>query len=277
MKPVYGVIASFNRLSTIKQTVASILATVAPSRLELTIVDDCSDKPTKDWLKELKLEHPGVNIYLFNEWVPGVAKTLNFGLSKKHPEQHFMAMDNDGVFQDEGWIDKLLYLMTKGVGVIAVKPPIIDFNNEYFPRHIEFPLELTSFLPNLCTMFHKEVIKEIGFYDDEFPWAGFDYNLATRAQKIGWVCGYYSSSRTNPEDYVDCIDLGRPQYYPARVPINYTEYKERYNQEVLDYIKDADARSLVMSGEKLHKIIYNGEGIIIEETCMSEFTNYEEL
>lgn len=278
MKPIFATIASFNRLHTIKQTVASILATADFDLMELNIVDDHSDKETTDWLKELKLEHPEFNIYLFNEWIPGVVKVLNFALTKKHPDQHWIGMDNDVVFQEGGWLEKLYKLIEHPeVGLIALKPPIVDSQNEFFTKHPTLPLEITTFVPNLTTCIKNEAIQDVGFYYDEYPWTGFDYDQASRVSKAGYLTGYYCTSRSGSEDYIDPIDLGRPKYFESKVPVVYTDHLfHRYTKEVKEYTDNADRISNQRLAIRM-PLILSGAISKEETTCMSEFTNYEVL
>lgn len=273
-KPIFANIASFNRLEVLHECVTSFLNTVPEHLAELNIVDDYSDKPVRDYLKELKVKHPSVAIYLLNEWVPGVSRVLNFALGRRHETQDWVSMDNDVVFQTSDWLTKMMKVADHpDVGIVALKPCNVDFNGEVFPRHPELPLELTHAIPNLTTYIKRDVINELGFYH-EYPWTGFDWDIAIRANKLGYLTGLYCTSRTNPDDYIDALDLGRPNYYNDDRKVEYG--KEKYSEEVMNYIRKADTDSNKEMYERI-PLIQSGNIDLQEESSMGDFRNYEEL
>jgi GT2 family glycosyltransferase len=281
VKPIFATVASFQKLFTIQQTVISLLNTGALQYMHLNIVDDCSsDSNVKVWLKELKHKYPEISVYILNEWLPGVSKVLNFGLCRRDSsEQYFVGMDNDGIVTNSNTYIKMLDLFNNNpeVGMVAVRPPIIDHNKEQFSRHPCLPLQLTTSLPNLFTMIRPEALEEVGYYADDYSWTCFDYDMAARVYKIGYETGYYDSSHTTLNgDYINFMDLGREQYFTPEVEVDTScasiNYKDNNMEE---FLKNATKQSMELYDKRIVDILY--EGKVYEDTSMKEFSNYVEL
>lgn len=271
MKKCLISIPTYNRLSFTKRCVQGVLDTVDPELYDLIITDDCSTDGTQDWLRDLKQSHPEISINLFKEWVPGVVKILNFNLLRRGYAQHWVSMDNDVVHIQDGWLNKILDIFTEdgGIGFISVKPTDVDARQEVFPIHNKYPIELTWCLPNTTSVIRYEAMNDIGLYCESYPWTGFDYDIAARIYKLGYITGYYCTKRTNSNDYIEALNLGR----------GLLESNERlgYSQEVNDFLKLAEHESSILLQSRLPWIQVECEFINENKTCMTEFNNYEEL
>lgn len=270
IKPVYITVSLFNRLSFSKRCIKSILDHTDKEKYELTIIDDCSTDGTQEWLRELKKDNPEINIYLFKEWVPGVARCLNFSMSKKDKSQFWVSMDNDIVHIQDNWLDKMLDIYKKddAVGIVAVKSPWNDSIGDVYPIDDILPIEITTCIPNKCTMLSPDLLNDIGGYCDDYSWTGFDYDITARAVKLGYKAGYYCTSVTNPKDYIDVIDLGIDPIELEKIP--------KYEDHIYKWMKEADKYSNKLLLNRSYHILL-GSIDLYSVSEMRNFRNYEEL
>jgi len=114
--------ATYNRLHMTKECFDSFLSTTDPDDVQLMVIDNASVDGTREWLE--KFEHPGLYAKVFLGENVGTAKALNLGWKLAYENGwHAGKLDNDVVFYDEDWFDKMVNVLeeTENIGLVGLK------------------------------------------------------------------------------------------------------------------------------------------------------------
>lgn len=172
------VIVTHNALDYVSKCVESILANTN-SMHEIIIVDNASDKPTRDYITSLR-EHSNIKLILNDEnklWCPA----NNQGLREADPDSKFyLLLNSDIEVFKSNWIERLQLPLHKypQIGITGI---------QYNFSHVK---PTYGAIDGCCFMFRKELIEKIGYLDENYPWNGAPYIFTVNARLNGW-CYYH--------------------------------------------------------------------------------------
>jgi GT2 family glycosyltransferase len=209
------VICVHNAFEDVKNCVNSVLVSLLPSH-KIIIVDDGSDRDTRDYLKQIAAQNHSVTL-VRHETAKGYTKSANVGM--KVAEAGFVILLNSDTIVSKDWTLKLLQtaMSSNSIGVVGpmsnaaswqslpfVRDPknggmiinqlpegktVADMDKfceqhgwfEHFPR---VPL-----INGFCYGIKREVIDAIGYFDEEaFPKGyGEEDDYSTRALNAGFT------------------------------------------------------------------------------------------
>jgi GT2 family glycosyltransferase/glycosyltransferase involved in cell wall biosynthesis len=194
----------------------------------LILVDDGSDSQTRDYLA--KFVESREAILLRNETPRGYTKAVNQGL--RHSRADYVVFLNSDTVVTAGWLDRLVACASSNPRIGLVGPlsntaswqsiPKVDSGGDWagnpLPPDVTVedmgrlvdqysaPLYPTMpFLNGFCLMIRRQVIDQIGFFDEENFGAGYgeENDYALRARKAGWLLAladnayvYHAQSRS---------------------------------------------------------------------------------
>jgi len=196
------------------------------------LVDDGSESETRDYLSEFANAQRAV--LLRNEEAKGYTRAANQGLWRSSAD-YVVLLNSDTVVTPE-WLDRLVACAESDPRIGLVGPlsntaswqsiPEIEFQGDW-PANL-LPAEMTieemgqlvarysarlyppmPFLNGFCLLIRQEVIKEIGYFDEETFGAGYgeEDDYALRARKAGWLLAladdayvYHAQSRSYSTD-----------------------------------------------------------------------------
>jgi GT2 family glycosyltransferase len=185
-----------NALSDVKICLDSVVKNRKGKNQKLIIVDDGSDKPTADFLKQFTGDKPWVSL-LRNGRARGYTKAANKGLKRSRGELVIL-LNSDTVVTD-GWAEKMAdaVFSTPGAGIVG--PLSSAASHQSIPNHTssggqtatnDLPPGLTAedlnkycekwssatFVPRVplvhgfCMGIAREVIERVGYFDERsFP------------------------------------------------------------------------------------------------------------
>jgi GT2 family glycosyltransferase len=221
------VVCVHNALTDVRRCLESIINyTSLP--YSLILVDDGSDSLTRDYLSEFA---DGRDILLLrNEEAKGYTRAANQGLQRSSAE--YVVLLNSDTIVTQGWLDRLVACAESGPRIGLVGPlsntaswqsipelescgdwagnPLppgttLDEMGQLVGRYSARLYPSIPFLNGFCLLIRREVIDEIGYFDEETFGAGYgeedDYTL--RARKAGWTLAiaddayvYHAQSRS---------------------------------------------------------------------------------
>ncbi|MFA5336186.1 MAG: glycosyltransferase family 2 protein [Candidatus Omnitrophota bacterium] len=192
------ILLSWNNLPLLKKSVDSILR-CTKERCRLIIVDNAStEHGLKEYLLTLK---GGANIEIetvFNCVNEGFARGMNKGL--KMSNAGFACILNNDIIVTDGWLTEMIKAAQSDPSIGIVNPSSNNFGlrarggvsaeklaaglRKDSGRWIEMNAGV-----GFCMLIKREVMKKIGYLDDEYGFAYFeDTDYSRRAQKAGYIC-----------------------------------------------------------------------------------------
>jgi len=191
------VIPTFNRLQTLKQTLASIENLNFPmEELEVIVVDDGSTDGTFEWLQEVSKGY-SCNLQALRQENAGPAAARNTGIFAAQGE--FVALTDSDCILDSEWLHELLSgfgapeIAGTGGVVRAVADDLISryfaFTKAYDTRVIA-GTSRAIYLLTLNACYRRDLLLQVGGFDPWFRPAGEDPDLCFRLRKKGFEFGY---------------------------------------------------------------------------------------
>ncbi len=251
MNTIAVLLTCHNRKQKTLQCLNSLFKADWPEHLkmEIFLVDDGSADGTGRAVKEI---YPEINIVLGNGnlfWAGGMR--LAFKEARKHSDYEGYLLINDDVELTEDFLSKILetkeYCLKKynkgglySGSTRDKRSGKISYGGNILTNGINFPtyrlLEPTD-KPQPCQLtnanvlyFEKEVIDEIGFFDENFIHAFADYDFSLRAFKAGFpvyispgICGYCRDDHGNNWSSSNKIKH-RIKYLKSPTGLAYKEY-----------------------------------------------------
>ena len=191
------VLLSWNNLALLKKCVDSILRqTHLPSRL-LIIDNGSTEEGMKEYLICLKGTKDVGGEVIFNCVNEGFAKGMNRGL--KASDAEFACILNNDIIVTEGWLDEMIKVAEGDNAIGIVNPSSNNFglrakdtDLERFARSLRKDsgrwAEMNACV-GFCMLIKRQVMKEIGYLDEEYGFAYFeDTDYSRRAQSAGYKC-----------------------------------------------------------------------------------------
>jgi len=210
VKNVDIIICIHNALEDVKRCIESVFEYTSEP-FNIILVDDGSEKPTKEYLESLANDCPNINL-IRNEKAGGYTRAANKGLKRSKAE--YCVLLNSDTIVTNGWLDKMIQCKKSDDKIGIVGPlsntaswqsvPEIEKNGDWAHNNLPDGIDLERFgemiemnsgqiyprlplLNGFCIMLHRNVIKKLGYLDEKRFGSGFaeedDYNL--RAGKKG--------------------------------------------------------------------------------------------
>lgn len=201
------VVVSYNNADLTRQCIESIVARTMYPNYEVIIVDNASQDDTRDMLRSMQRQFPGLKLKLIiNDQNRGFAAANNQGIAQAEGK-YVVLLNNDTVVTND-WLESMLrHLQKSDIGLvgpvtnsvgneakIAVDYVNIEQMHEFAARytianegrHFEI-----SVLAMFCVAMRREVFDEIGELDEAFGIGMFeDDDYCRRIQSAGYrtVC-----------------------------------------------------------------------------------------
>ncbi|MFN3301844.1 MAG: glycosyltransferase family 2 protein [Patescibacteria group bacterium] len=157
MVKVSIIITTYNREKFIKRTLESVLNQTFKD-LEVIVVDDCSTDKTPYIIEEIKKNDNRVKLIRLSKNSGGPAKPRNEGL--KIAKGHYVfLLDDDDLLLPTSIQERVEIFQNKNVNIINANTWVVDFKHK---KIIDIINGNTS-----CLAFKSEIIKKIGFFDEE--------------------------------------------------------------------------------------------------------------
>jgi GT2 family glycosyltransferase/glycosyltransferase involved in cell wall biosynthesis/2-polyprenyl-3-methyl-5-hydroxy-6-metoxy-1,4-benzoquinol methylase len=201
------VICVHNALADVKRCLESVVGcTTQP--FNIILVDDGSSEDTASYLQEFSRSH-GAEL-IRNENALGYTFSANIGL--KHSNGEYVVLLNSDTIVTDGWIDRMVACFRSDTSIGVVGPlsntaswqsvPEIESGGDWSDNPLPTSVTVTDmgrmiarysarmypelkFLNGFCFMMRRNVLQEIGYFDEENFGRGYgeenDYSLRVRA------------------------------------------------------------------------------------------------
>lgn len=246
--------ATFNRIEMTLQCLDSFLNSIDPDVCKLMVIDNGSTDGTHDWLKDL--EHPALHSKVLLEENVGTAKALNLGWKIARDEGlHAGKLDNDVVFYDRDWFDKMLGILeeTTNVGIVGLKrrdlaerannKPGDWFRTWYSTLPSGQVIEVANHVMGTCWLVNHALLTKVGALYQIGPYGLDDAIYCHRAHLAGFLTVFA------PDVAIEHIDPGEPKYP------DYTRWKIDVATKV---IGSGEYKTLMKAYETGSRQLYEG-------------------
>ena len=181
---------TFNRLEFTKQAIEAV-ARFTNSPYVLTVVDNCSQDGTQDYLKELKRRGVIKNLVLLTENI-GVARASNLAWQQEPQAGYYLKLDNDIVVQKPDWL-------TRMVQMVEAVPELAALAYNFEP--VSYPLETVhgcqirpkrdASLGGACYLIPKRAHEALGYWCEDYGLYGEeDHDHSVRLRLAGFLNAY---------------------------------------------------------------------------------------
>jgi GT2 family glycosyltransferase/glycosyltransferase involved in cell wall biosynthesis len=245
------IIVSYQCFDYLRECVASVLQNTQYPNFEVIIVDNASDAPVVDYLRQLEKESPRVKVIL-NKENRGFAAANNQGLRLAEGSEFYLLLNNDTV-TPPGWLSKLVFWAGKPeIGLVGPVSNCVG-NEAQIAVNYTNMREMPDFsralmhgycgecfdikvLAMFCVAFRREVFEKVGYLDESFGLGMFeDDDYAQRMRREGYrvVCaedafvhhyGSASFAKLPEEQYRELFEKNRRIYeskWGAWIPHKY--------------------------------------------------------
>jgi GT2 family glycosyltransferase len=200
-------VANWNRAKLLKDCLDSLFRQTH-TNCEIIVVDNGSSDESVAVVREI---FPAVKIIELGE-NRGFTGGNSAGLKRACGD--FIALVNNDVITEGDWLEKLIWpmLVDPSVGICASKlivdgRDVIDsagngfttggagFNRGFGADRQRFSISESVFgACGAAVLYRREMLDEIGFFDDDFFLYDEDIDLSFRAQLAGWKCWYVAGA-----------------------------------------------------------------------------------
>jgi GT2 family glycosyltransferase len=211
------IIVTYNALDYVKKCLESVLANTDPMH-EIIVVDNHSEAPTRNYVSSLN-KYPNVKLILNEEnrlWSPA----NNQGLKASAPDAKFcLLLNSDVEVFSPNWLWELQQPMHqyKNVGISGTQFNFLPIRPTY------------GAIDGCCFFIRKELLDEIGYLDENYPWNGAGAIFTYHA----WVKGWYFYHVNNPDLLI---------HYGKRSRINNQIQLKNQKVNVFQIMKDLGLR-----------------------------------
>ena len=207
-RPVTVVIPSYRDADKVTALVKSIRRTTASGRVRIIVSDDASGPEHLAALRKIR----GIEI-VQSELNAGFAANANRGIQAAGPGDDVVVLNSDMIAR-RGWLESLQYASTRGmnIGIVGGKLLYPDdriqfagsvrnldapewFDHRYRlkpanwgPANIPLPVLAVT---GACMYIKREVIEQIGLFDESYPMAYEDVDYCLRAWQSGFGVLYW--------------------------------------------------------------------------------------
>jgi len=208
------IIVSFNDKSHLEECLSSIKENAQNMDFEILIVDNNSSDGSQEFIKQ---NYPKIKL-IANEENAGFAIALNRGIRESEGE-FFLFLNPDTVIYPEA-LSLLLEELKINPRVGAIGPALLREENAYqvsFGKRVSFVSEIfqkfllnpfyklrlksiqtrkeVGWLSAACLMTRKEVLEDVGLFDENFFLYFEDIDLCYRIRKKGWSLLFFPQAR----------------------------------------------------------------------------------
>jgi len=194
----------------LRECIASIQRQTYP-RVELVVIENGSTDGSREWLHSLPRRNYRLIQFPTNT---GFAAGVNAGIRASGGE--YVALLNNDAVADPGWLEHLVPpLSNPKVGMVASKilfyenPDIIDkAGHLFFPDGLnrgrgagetdrgQYDHAGEALFPDGCAaLYRKNMLEDVGLFDEQYFAYGDDADLGLRARWRGWQCSYSPEAR----------------------------------------------------------------------------------
>ncbi len=181
---------TFNRLEFTKQAIDAV-ARFTNFPYALTVVDNCSQDGTQDYLKELKRRGVIKNLVLLAENI-GVARASNVAWQQEPQADYYLKLDNDIVVQKPDWLNRM-------VETVDAVPELAALAYNFEP--VSYPLETLrgcrirpkrdANLGGACYLIPKRAHEALGYWCEDYGLYGEeDHDHSVRLRLAGFLNAY---------------------------------------------------------------------------------------
>ena len=184
------IIPIWNQLEFTKDCIDSIARNTGyPYRLIL--IDNASDKDTRDYLESVKNSKSLDVILIRNEKNAGFIKAVNQGLNKS--DAPYVCIMNNDTIPAHGWLNRMVDFAESHPDAGLINPQCNGHMNspiEVYAKSLEknkgVYMEMNQ-CQGFCMLVKRELINKIGLLDEAFGIGGFDdTDYSMRAHKAGY-------------------------------------------------------------------------------------------
>lgn len=206
---------TFNRLGLTARNLQALLDT--PEIFEMHIIDSNSQDGTWEFLNSLN--DPRIKSLIRLPLNYGPIYPLNLNLSKRKPEQYFIAIDSDVRILTKKWFSIFLEVFEAfpEAGLLGVRrgdpypayyPPVIPRTNDTIHYlqlkngNFDAPLD---FVPGCLQVLRPELIAQIGYWNEECGYG--DSELSARVNHFtDYKAGFVDSVQTTMTQSILCSE-----------------------------------------------------------------------
>lgn len=204
------IVCVHNALDDVKNCLDSVVHNTTPP-FSMILIDDGSDQPTRDYLKSVAKQN-GWELQR-NDEACGYTFAANQGLRKSSADMVILL--NSDTIVTKGWVDRMIACLQSDqrIGLVGPLsngaswqsiPDVVGVNDwadnplppnvsvsqmgEWVARYSQRLYPQMTFLNGFCLLIRAEVIKEIGFFDEENFGVGYgeENDFCLRARNAGW-------------------------------------------------------------------------------------------
>jgi len=223
------------RTAMTRRTLESLYATVNWSRHRLIVVDNGSCLATRNLLDEWeRCKHIIIDVCHLGENY-GTAKAVNWAWRARAPSEIAIKLDNDVVFWQDDWADRIEEAMDAdpSLGIVGLKRKDLEERPDHPAPFFRSKLRMLPHVPGqrwivveevehvmgTCQGYSPALLAKIGFLEQMGGLYGFDDSLAAiRCHVAGFKCAFL------PWIEIDHIDPGGT---------GYQKWKERYAGDMM--------------------------------------------
>ena len=173
----------YNRLDLTKWSLEALFKyTTFDEKNILTIIDNNSTDGTREWL--VKQNWPYVDLIL-NKNETGAVKAVNQGMRRVHAKYYILLQNDMRVIPH--WRDYLLTAanMDERIGIVGLdQEEIVKGRDGATGNEGVYDV---PFVGTVCTLIKDEMVKDIGYFDEDFDYHDCDdVEYCYRARIYGW-------------------------------------------------------------------------------------------
>jgi len=230
------------KLAYLKKSIKSITKTVELKNHRFFIIDNGSNKETKDWFSELADNNYFGDAHVILKTNPdnvGTARAINMAWQQRKPGEHCIKIDDDMVINTPGWVELMEEAIARDpkIGQVGVKRKDLmehpdHANPEFRSRLFNLPhkpgekwiiAEQAKHIMGSCVMHSSSLLDRVGYLYQPGIYGFDDVLMSWRANLAGFMCCFL------PQIDVDHID-------PGGNPFN--DWKHKQASEQMKQVSD---------------------------------------
>lgn len=260
MKKTAIITLCYNKLDkATKPYLESLYKYTEEDSFDLYLVDNGSNDGTKEYIQEFKKSHKNIEI-ITNKENLGYSKGNNIALSKVLKKNYdYIALLNNDILFTPNWLSDTIkgFREDESLGMLSPRnnekcnltpENYINSYKKYLSKFsAPFKYVVTPFFS--CVVIKKEVLKQIGIFDENFSPAFFEDNdLSFRAMYKGYSLAYinsvfiYHNHSTTSSSIDSSIPERNKKYFFKKHPLaRYIWEHKRTNliKDIVKYIKES--------------------------------------
>lgn len=195
------IIPIWNQLDFTKECIDSVFKNTKFS-FHLIVIDNASDRPTKDYLEKLAQDKKDSVTLLRNEKNLGFVKATNQGI--KQSSAPYICLLNNDTQVTEGWLREMVKVAEsrQDIGIVNASSNTLGYHPDRGESLEAMAKRMKSFTgeyselawaTGFCMLIKRKVIERVGLLDEIYGMGTFeDADFCKRAQGFGYlsVCAY---------------------------------------------------------------------------------------